>query len=130
MREVMINKPHSRFCRPELLREFLRSAFLAPHAQEVQRRIQAIQVGQRHFPCGVTLQIVPEDRPRRLPPKTHFVQLFRSRVCEIETCSNGILGEAGIVLQPADALFRHSEQELAVAHDARRRVMHLRIINR
>src|SRR5204862_6697414 len=35
MRKVMINKPHSRFCRPELLREFLRSAFLVPHAQEV-----------------------------------------------------------------------------------------------
>jgi hypothetical protein len=33
------------------------------------------------------------------------------------------------MFQPADALFRHGKQQLAVAHKARRRIMHLRIIN-
>ncbi len=37
VRQVVVDKPHFRFCRPELLREFLRSALLMPHAQEVQR---------------------------------------------------------------------------------------------
>src|SRR5260370_24718281 len=48
----------------ELLREFLRSALLMPHAQEVQRRIQPVKIRQRHFPRGIALQIVAEDRPR------------------------------------------------------------------
>src|SRR5882724_12954092 len=37
MRKVMIDKPCFRFRWPELLREFLRSALLVPHTQEVQR---------------------------------------------------------------------------------------------
>jgi len=100
-----------------------------PHAQEVQRRIHPVEIGKRHFPRGVALQIVPEDRPSRLPAETHFVQLLRSHMGEVEARSNGVFSEAGIVLQPADALFRHREQQFAVARDARRRVMHLRIVN-
>src|SRR6266852_5634090 len=37
VRQVMIDKSHFRFRWPELLHEFLRSAFLMPHAQKVQR---------------------------------------------------------------------------------------------
>ncbi len=129
MRQVMIDKPHSCLRRPELLREFLCSTLLMPHAQEVQRRIQAVEVRQRHFPCGVALQIVPVHGPRRLPPETHFVYLLRSYFREVQTRSNGVPGKPGIVLQPADALFRHRKQQFAVAHDARRRIMHLRIAN-
>jgi len=116
-------------CWPEVLREFLRPAFLMPHAQEVQRRIHPVEIGKRHFPRGVALQIVPEDRPGRLPAEAHFVQLLRSHIGEVEARSNGIFGETSIVLQPADALFRHRKQKFAVARDARRRIMHLRIIN-
>src|SRR5260370_4677373 len=129
VREVMIDKPHLRACWPELLREFLRSALLMPHAQEAQRRIQPVEIRQGHFPRGIALQIVPEYRPRRLPAKTHFVQLLRSQLREVQTRSNGVFRKAGIVLQPADALFRHGKQHLSVSRDARRRIMHLRIVN-
>jgi hypothetical protein len=91
----------------------------------VQRRIQSIEIRQRHFPRGIALQIVPEDRPRGLPAEAHFVQLLRSHIREVQTRANRVFWKTGIVLQPADALFRHGEQQLAVAHDARRRVMHL-----
>jgi len=33
------------------------------------------------------------------------------------------------MFRPADPLFRHGKQQLAIRHDARRRIMHLRIIN-
>jgi len=110
VRQMMIDKPHSRFRWPELLREFLRAAFLMPHAQEMQRRVQPVQIRQRHFPSGVAFQIVPEDRPRRLPSETHFVQLLRLHFREVQTSSNGIFRKAGVVLQPAEALLGHGKQ--------------------
>ena len=124
-----MHKPHLRFRGSELLSELLCSTLLMPHAQEVQRRIQPIQIAQRHFPRGVAFQIVAVHRPRCLPAETHFVQLFCPDIREVQACSNGIFRESGVMLQPADALFRHREQQFAVAHNARRRIMHLRIIN-
>src|SRR5260370_5437960 len=129
VRKVMIDKPHLRARWPELLRESLPPAFLMPHAQEVQRGIQSVQVRQRHFPGGVTFQIVPEDGPRRLPTETHLVQLLRSHFREVQAHSTGVFSKAGIVLQAADALLCHGKQQVAVAHNARRRIMHLRIVN-
>ena len=111
----MIDKPHSRFCRPALVREFLRSAFLMPHAQEVQRRIQPVQIRQWHFPGGVALQIMPVHGPGRLPAETYFVQVLGAHAREIQARLNGILRKASVMLDPADALFRHSKQQLAVA---------------
>ncbi len=73
MGEVMVHEAHFRPRGPELLREFLRSALLVPHAQEVQRGIQSVEVRQGHFRRRVTPQIMPKYRSRRLPAVTHFV---------------------------------------------------------
>src|SRR5712664_2558982 len=118
MRKVMIDKPSFRFRWPELLREFLRSALLVPHTQEVQRGIQSVEVRQRHLSRGVAFQIVTKDGPRRLPAKAHFVQLFSTHSTKIQTRLNSILWKPRVMLQPADALFRHRKKKLAVAHDA------------
>lgn len=64
-----------------------------------------------------------------LPAETHLVQLLRTYLREIEARANGALWKARIVLRTADALFRYGEQQFAVAHDAGRRIMHLRVIN-
>ena len=48
---------------------------------------------------------------------------------EIQTGLNRQLRKSRIMLYAADALFRHREQQLSIARNTRRRVMHLRIIN-
>ena len=47
---------------------------------------------------------------------------------EIQTGADGVLRKAGIVLDGADTLLGHRIQQFAIAGDAGRRVMHLRII--
>src|SRR5437764_11254061 len=50
-------------------------------------------------------------------------------VGKIQACSNRVLRESRIMFRAADAFFRHRKNKLAVAHQARRRIMHLRIVN-
>src|SRR6266850_2596150 len=107
MRKVMIDKTRFRFPWPELLREFLRSALLVPHTQEVQCGIESVETRQRHLPRGVALQIVPENRTCRLPPEAHLVKLRGPHASEIQTRLNGASRKSRVMLQPADALFRH-----------------------
>src|SRR5260370_13673970 len=95
----------------------------------MQGRIQPRGMGKRQFPGGGALKIMPEDRPRCLPAETPLVQLLRLHIGEVQARSNGIFRKAGIMFQPADALLRHCKQKFAVPHDARRGIMHLRVVN-
>lgn len=60
---------------------------------------------------------------RSLPAEANFVELVRPDSGEIETGLNGISGEAAVVLQAAEALLSDGEKKLAIADDARRRIM-------
>ncbi len=72
---------------------------------------------------------MPVQRPGRLPAEAHFIHLLRVHLREIQARSNGVLRKPRVMFHPAEALFGHGKQQLAVAHDARRGIMHLRIIN-
>src|SRR5438067_6149250 len=76
----MIYEAHLRAGWAELLREFLRSALLMPHARVVFGRIQKVRIRNRPLPCRVQLQIMAIQRPRLLPPEAHLMDLlwFRS----------------------------------------------------
>ena len=125
----MIDKSHLRFRWPELLGELLRTALLMPHAEKMQRRIQPAEIRQRHLSGGIAFQIVAIDWSSRLPAEAHFVQLFSANTREIQARLNRFLRKARVMLHSADALFRHRKKELAIAGDAGRRIMHLRIVN-
>jgi len=49
-------------------------------------------------------------------------------VREVQAGANGQAREPGIMLDAADSFFRHGEQKIAVASDARGRIVHLRIV--
>src|SRR5580765_124798 len=68
-------------------------------------------------------------RAGNLPPKAHLVQLLRLNPRKIQARANRVHRKPRIVFRPADSFFRHRKHQLAVAHQTRRRIMHLRIIN-
>jgi len=127
--QVMVYKTYLRAGWPELLREFLCPALLVPHAQEVQRRVQSVQVSERHFSRRVALQIVRIHGRCGLPAEADFVELFRTGLRKFQARGNCVSGKTRIVFQPAKALFRHRKEQLTVPHDARGRIMHLRVVN-
>ena len=69
------------------------------------------------------------NRAGGLPAETNFIDLRGSDFREVETGLNGEPGETGIVLDARDAFFRRREKEFAVAHDACRGIVHLRVVD-
>ena len=69
------------------------------------------------------------NRTGGLPAEANFIDLRGSDFREVETSLNGQPGETGIVLDARDAFFRRREKEFAVAHDACRGIVHLRVVD-
>ena len=99
------------------------------HAQKSASRIQKIQIGDGLLAQSVAAQIMQVTNTRRRPPKANFIQLRRRNACEIEARAYGLDREARIVFHAAQSLFGNREKEFAVAHDARRGIVHLRVVD-
>jgi hypothetical protein len=108
-----------------MLRETLSSATLMPHAQEMKRGIQHVQIIERHFRGGVAFYIVTKSGPGARPAETNFVQLICLHVSKIETGLDGVAREGCVVFYAADALFGDGKKQFSIADDARRGIMHL-----
>src|SRR6516164_5769727 len=106
-----------------------RSGLLVPHAGEVARRVEHIQVGYGPAAGGVELQIVTKHGACRLPAEAYFVDLGGADLGEIEAGLDRQLGKTGVVFQARDSFFGHREKQLSVAHNTCGRVMHLRIVD-
>jgi len=126
--EVMIHEPYPRSGSAKVLTEAIRAAILMPHADEVTRGIEKIEIGYGPLTGGVEFQIVAIFRARCLPAKAHFVNLVRTDAREFEARLDCVQGEARIVFLPADALFRDRELEFAIAHETSGGIMQLRIV--
>src|SRR5260221_12553622 len=64
----------------------------------------------------------------RLPPDTHVVHLRGGDFPEVQASLDGEGGKARVVLHSADALLGDREEQFAVPHQARGRIVHLRIV--
>ena len=93
----MIYEAHLRAGWAEVLREFLRTALLMPHARVVFGRIQKVRIRNRPLPCRVQLQIMAIQRPRPLPPEAHLIDLLWFHSRELQAGLNGVLGKACIM---------------------------------
>src|SRR5258708_505322 len=103
-------------------------AVLVLHAGELARGIQNIQIGSRPAARGVEAQILAKRCAGGLPTDTDFIHLGSGDFCKIEASLNSQSRETRVVLYAADALLGDSEEQLAVLHQARRRIVHLRIV--
>jgi len=99
-----------------------------PHAGEMARGIEDIEIGDGPLRGGEKLQIVTVGGCGRLPADADFINLIGAQFRKIEAGLNGEIREAGIVFEAADALFGHGEKKLAIANEASGRVVHLRIV--
>ena len=90
---------------------------------EQRARIHGLLAGR------VTIQIVEKCNARTRPALANEIHLFGSHPGEIEASANRERREARIVFYAAQALFGHREKHFAIAGDARRGIVHLRIID-
>jgi hypothetical protein len=62
------------------------------------------------------------------PSLADEIKLIDTKLCKIQASADRETREARIMLDPADALLGNCKQQLAVTHNARGRIVHLRII--
>src|SRR5689334_8607882 len=71
---------------------------------------------------------MPERRSRRAPSEANFVDLVRSEAGVIKAGLQRQARKPRIVLHSADAFFGDGHEKLAIAHDARRRIVHSAVV--
>ncbi len=126
MSEMMVDKAVAGFRGTKLPPKRILSAVLVLHAGELARGIQNIQIGSRPAARGVEAQILAKRCAGGLPTDTDLIHLGGSDFCKIEARLDGQGRETRVYA--ADAFLGDSEEQLAVSHQARRRIVHLRIV--
>ena len=96
---------------------------------KLARRIEQSARIHRLLARCVAPQIVQETRSWRRPSLADEIDFLGADAGEIEASPNRQGRETRIVLHAAQTLFRHRKQNFAVAHDARGRIVHLRIVD-
>src|SRR5216684_4392504 len=125
---MVVDKPHLRLGRAEMIGETIKAAILVGHAGVGARHIQDILVAEWELTIGKTFQVAPYHSVRGRPARADYVELIGPHARKIEAGANGVVRKAGIVFDPADALLGHGKEKFAIPGDARGRIMHLRII--
>ena len=80
------------------------------------------------MPAQKTFQVRGEHLTRLGPSRAHEIEFIGADLGEIQAGANREMRKSRVMLDAADALLGHGIQQLAIAGDAGRRVMHLRII--
>ncbi len=110
MRKVMIDKTKAWATARKISRKLLGSAPLVPHAEEMHRGSDQVNVGEGHLATSHAFQVVAKTGPCRLPSKTDFVELFRTDPGKFETCLYGVPREAAVMLYATEALFSNGKK--------------------
>ena len=77
----------------------------------------------------VATQIVQKSGARTRPALADVIEFVGAHAGKIEAGANREGGKARVVLHAAEALFGDGEKHFAVARDARRGIVHLRIVD-
>src|SRR5215469_6781240 len=128
MRKMVVHETIAGLGRSELPAERILTAVLVLHAGEVARGIEDIQIGRGPASRGIQAQVLAKAGARWLPADAHFIDLMGIEFREIETRLNGPRRKARVVFYAADALLGDGEQQFAVLYKARRRIVHLRVV--
>ena len=93
MRKVMIDKTKAWATARKISRKLLGSAPLVPHAEEMHRGSDQVNVGEGHLATSHAFQVVAKTGPCRLPSKTDFVELFRTDPGKFENACMAFRGK-------------------------------------
>src|SRR5580658_2967464 len=99
------------------------------HGGKMPRRVQKIVRTEAAPASEIIAQVVQRSSARRLPPKANKIKFRSLDAGEIQASLNRADGKSRVVLFAAQPLFGNSKQRLAVAHDARGRIVHLRVVD-
>src|SRR5438128_6944618 len=126
---MVVHKMHSPFRLTESAPERLRPGLLVPHAQEMARRVEDIQIINGPTARGEQAEIVAINGPGSLPTETYLIELRGGNFREVQTGLNRELGKPGSVFDSREPLFRNGKEKFAIANDASGRIMHLGIVD-
>src|SRR5579863_1824036 len=129
MSEVMIDETKARLRAGKHLAETIFAAALVPHAGEMARGIEQSARIHGLLVRHITIQIMEKSSARTRPSLAQEIHLLCAHSGKIEARAYRKLRESSVVLDAAEALLSDREKHFAVARDARRRIVHLRIIN-
>ena len=76
--QMVIHKAESRLGGTELAREGIRAAILVPHAGEMARGVQHVQIAEGPLAGGIKLQVVAKRGARSLPADANLIDLIRA----------------------------------------------------
>jgi hypothetical protein len=123
--QMVIHKALLRARLAEVMLEAVESAVLMRHAGEQQRGIQDAHIRGRKLAADKAFQVGGKQAVRRRPSLANKIEPIGTHLGELHAGANGVVGEAGIVFQPADAFLRYRIKQFAVAHNARGGIVHL-----
>ena len=127
--EMVIHEAKLRFRWSEEAPEMIFAAALVGHAEELPRRIEQ-RAGVHRLPArGVAAQIVQVCSARTRPALADVIHFVGANAGEIQASANREGGEPRVVLHAAEAFFGDGEQHFSIARNARRGIVHLRIID-
>src|SRR5690348_13517064 len=112
----------------EITRETAKPAIAVGHAGIQARGIENIQVGGGILAAQKTLQIRGKNAMRRGPSLADEIELVGADFGKVQAGANGEPRETGVMLDPADALLGYGKKPFAVADNAGRGIVHLRIV--
>ena len=127
--EMVIDEAHTSRRLAEDSAKGCGSRFLVPHAGKVTGGVKDVEVGDGPATSQVQSEVVSVNGTGLLPSETYLVKLGGLNACKIEASLDGQAWEASIMLEAAKTLFCDSEEDLAIAGDARGRVVHLGVVD-
>ena len=129
VREMMIHETKPRARGTEIAQKRFLAALLVPDAGEIARGIDEIEKSGTRATFREAFQIVTEKSAPLLPAKADKIEIGGVYTGEVETRPDRADRKAGVVLGAAQSFFGDGEERLAIAHDARRGVVHLRVVD-
>ena len=127
--KVVIHETVLRFRWAEEAPEMIFTAALVRHAEELPRGIEQGSRIHGLLAGGVAAQIVQIAGARAGPALTDVIHFVGANASEIQASANRQGGESRVVLHATQPFFGDGEKHFPVARNARRGIVHLRIID-
>ena len=126
--KMVIDETEARFGGSEVAGKRIGAAALVPHAGEMARGIEDVEIGDGPLRGGKRLQIVTIGGRGQLPADADFINLIGAQLWQNRGRLEWRGRENGIVFEAADALFGYGETKLAIADVASGGVVRLGMV--
>jgi hypothetical protein len=126
---MVVHKKRARLRWAKMMGEAALTTALMTHAEEVASRIQDVRIANWMPAPYKICEIMEVSRARRRPPEADVIQFVRANACKIQARPDREDRKTRIVLDATEALLSDGKQQRSIADNARRGIVHLRVID-